>query len=59
MRLLRHAGLPTDVHLHHLRHHYASVLIDGDESVKVVQERLGMSAPKRPGDLHPPLADEQ
>ncbi len=30
--------------MHHLRHHYASVLIDGGESVKVVQERLGHSS---------------
>jgi len=41
VRTLRRAGLPEDTHLHHLRHHYASVLIDGGESVKVVQERLG------------------
>lgn len=38
---LRRAGLDTGLHFHHLRHHYASVLIDGGESVKVVQERLG------------------
>jgi len=40
-RTLRRAGLPETVRLHGLRHHYASVLIDGGESVKVVQERLG------------------
>lgn len=34
------AGLPK-VGFHDLRHHYASVLIDASESVKVVQERLG------------------
>ena len=38
---LGRAGLPKTTHFHHLRHHYASVLIDGGESVKVVQERLG------------------
>lgn len=40
-RMVRNAGLPDSVKLHHLRHHYASVLIAGGESVKVVQERLG------------------
>jgi integrase len=40
-RTLRRAGMPETTRLHHLRHHYASVLIDGGESVKVVQERLG------------------
>jgi integrase len=44
VRTLRRAGLPEDTHTHHLRHHYASVLIDGGESVKVVQERLGHSS---------------
>lgn len=40
-RMVSRAGLPASTRLHHLRHHYASVLIDGGESVKVVQERLG------------------
>jgi integrase len=40
-RIVKRAGLPVTTNLHHLRHHYASVLIDGGESVKVVQERLG------------------
>lgn len=35
------AGLPTGSHFHELRHFYASLLIDGGESVKVVQARLG------------------
>jgi integrase len=35
------AGLPTGTHFHELRHFYASLLIDGGESVKVVQSRLG------------------
>lgn len=34
-------GLPTSKHFHQLRHCYASLLIDGGESVKVVQSRLG------------------
>lgn len=38
------AGLPATVKLHGLRHHYASILIDGGESVTVVQERLGHSS---------------
>ncbi len=42
---LRRAGMDTGLHFHHLRHHYASVLIDGGESVKVVQERLGHASP--------------
>ncbi len=41
VQTLRRAGVPTSTHFHHLRHFYASVLIDGGESVKVVQERLG------------------
>jgi integrase len=40
-RAVRDAGLADTVKLHHLRHHFASVLIAGGESVKVVQERLG------------------
>lgn len=35
------AGLPDGTHFHELRHFYASLLIDGGESVKVVQSRLG------------------
>jgi integrase len=34
-------GLPAGTGFHELRHFYASVLIDGGESVKVVQKRLG------------------
>lgn len=41
-RMARRAGVPSTPH--DLRHHYASVLIDGGESVKVVQERLGHSS---------------
>lgn len=43
---LRRAGLDLGLHFHHLRHHYASVLIDGGESVKVVQERMGHASPE-------------
>jgi integrase len=35
------AGMPKGTHFHELRHFYASLLIDGGESVKVVQSRLG------------------
>ena len=38
---MRAVGLPTGTHFHQLRHFYASLLIDGGESVKVVQARLG------------------
>jgi integrase len=41
VKVLDAAGLPRGTRFHELRHHYASVLIDGGESVKVVQERLG------------------
>jgi integrase len=37
----RTAGIPSGTGLHALRHHYASVLIAGSLSVKVVSERLG------------------
>jgi len=35
------AGLPKGTHFHELRHFYASLLLDGGESVKVAQSRLG------------------
>ncbi|MBW3662448.1 MAG: tyrosine-type recombinase/integrase [Actinobacteria bacterium] len=38
-RMAKRAGVPSTPH--DRRHHYASILIDGGESVKVVQERLG------------------
>jgi len=38
---LRTAGLPTGVTFHQLRHTYASLLIEGGESVTVVASRLG------------------
>jgi integrase len=34
-------GLPVGAHFHELRHFYASRLMDGGESVKAVQTRLG------------------
>lgn len=39
------AGLPPRTGMHALRHFYASVLIRGGESVKVVQSRLGHASP--------------
>jgi integrase len=47
---------------HDLRHHYASVLFDGGESVKVVQERLGHASATEPLDTYPhlwPSSDER
>ena len=38
---LKKAGLSRDVTTHDLRHHFASVLLAGGESVVVVAERLG------------------
>lgn len=38
---LERAGMPAKTHFHHLRHTYASVLVDGGASVKVVQSRMG------------------
>ena len=35
------AGAPNGTGFHALRHYYASLLIDGGESVKIVQARLG------------------
>jgi integrase len=44
---LRAAGVPTvrDNGCHALRHYYASLLLDGGESIKTVSERLGRSDP--------------
>jgi integrase len=39
------AGLPSDTTWHLLRHTYASILIDGGESVTVVARRLGHANP--------------
>lgn len=38
-------SVPADTSPHDLRHHYASVLIDGGESVVVVARRLGHANP--------------
>ena len=38
---VRTAGAPNGTGFHALRHYYASLLIDGGESVKIVQGRLG------------------
>ena len=38
---MRTAGLPAGITLHQLRHTYASLLIDGGESVTVVADRMG------------------
>ena len=38
---VQRVGLPTGTRFHDLRHFYASLLIDGGESVKAVQTRLG------------------
>jgi integrase len=48
--------------VHDLRHHYASVLIDGGESVKVVQERLGHASAMETMDTYAhlwPSSDER
>ena len=38
---VRAAGLPAGITFHQLRHTYASLLIDGGESVTVVADRMG------------------
>jgi integrase len=38
---VRTAGLPAGITFHQLRHTYASLLIDGGESVTVVADRMG------------------
>jgi integrase len=40
-KAVRDAGLPAGTTSHHLRHHYASVLLAAGESVVAVAERLG------------------
>jgi integrase len=40
-KAVRMAGLPAGTTSHHLRHHFASVLLAAGESVVAVAERLG------------------
>lgn len=59
-RMSRRAGVPSTPH--DLRHHYASILIDGGESVKVVQERLGHASATETLDTYShlwPSSDER
>ncbi|NPV44790.1 MAG: site-specific integrase, partial [Firmicutes bacterium] len=42
-RLLKKAGLPTDIRLHDLRHTYATLLLKRGVPAKIVQELLGHS----------------
>lgn len=44
-KAIAEAGLPSDTTWHLLRHTYASILIDGGESVTVVARRLGHANP--------------
>lgn len=44
-KAITEAGLPADTTWHLLRHTYASILIDGGESVTVVARRLGHANP--------------
>jgi integrase len=46
------AGVPDWARLHDLRHYYASLLIAGGASVKVVQARLGHSSAKTTLDTY-------
>jgi integrase len=45
-------SIPEDTSPHDLRHHYASMLIDGGESVVVVARRLGHSNPSMTLDVY-------
>lgn len=59
-RMARRAGVSSTPH--DLRHHYASILIDGGESVKVVQERLGHASATETLDTYShlwPSSDER
>jgi integrase len=60
-KMAKRAGVPQ-ARPHDLRHHYASVLIDGGESVKVVQERLGHASATETLDTYShlwPSSDER
>lgn len=46
------AGMPPGTGLHVLRHYYASALIHGNESVKVVQARLGHASAQETLDTY-------
>ncbi|MBA2532979.1 MAG: site-specific integrase, partial [Nocardioidaceae bacterium] len=45
-------GAPPTTHLHQMRHYYASLLIRHDESVKVVQARLGHASARETLDTY-------
>lgn len=45
-------GIPTGEGYHLLRHYYASVLIDGGESVTVVRDRLGHTSAQMTLDIY-------
>ncbi len=55
----RRAGIPEWATPHHLRHYYASLLIAGGESVKVVQARLGHASAKTTLDIYGHLWPER
>lgn len=51
-RICRNAGLPSDIHLHSLRHTHASLLINSNVTAKVIADRLGHSTTKTTLDTY-------
>lgn len=51
-RLVAGSGLPQDIHLHSLRHTYASLLINADVAARVVADRLGHATVRTTLDIY-------
>lgn len=51
-RVIKGSDLPQDLHLHSLRHTFASLLINGNVSARVIADRLGHSTTKTTLDTY-------
>ncbi|MDY6086602.1 MAG: tyrosine-type recombinase/integrase [Succiniclasticum sp.] len=51
-RVIKGSDLPQDLHLHSLRHTFASLLINGNVSARIIADRLGHSTTKTTLDTY-------